>query len=123
MFSVEEKTNAYSRKSPETSHGSIVFDFTGGGEGRRASAKKSKENEGSSVQNSPSHSNRIGGGEAEPHVADKDYLVFCFGEDGAIDIVDDGSGDDHDNIATVDAVAVGSQKVSRVALVFSVTIR
>lgn len=50
---------------------------------------------------SPSRSKRInGGGKAEPHVAEGDYLVFCFRDDGAIDIID-GAGDDEDeNVRT-----------------------
>ncbi|XP_057791269.1 protein BREAKING OF ASYMMETRY IN THE STOMATAL LINEAGE [Salvia miltiorrhiza] len=79
IFDIEEKSDG---RSPETSSGSIVLDFT--------AAKKSR---GKSVQTSPSRANTING---EPHVAEEDYLVFCFREDGAIDIVNDGNEDDGD---------------------------
>lgn len=105
LIYVDEKTEALSRRSPETSNGSIVFDFTGGGGGRNTAANKSDESGGKSVQTSPSRSKRInGGGEAEPHVAEGDYLVFCFREDGAIDII--GGGDDEDENVSISKLAV-----------------
>lgn len=106
-FDVEEKADALNRRSPETSNGSIVFDFTGGGrEGHHLNTAANKSEK--SVQSSsPSRSKRINGSEAEPHVAEGDYLVFCFRDDGAIDIID-GAGDDEEdeNVRIIETVGI-----------------
>lgn len=129
MFRLEEE--------PDMSSGSIVFDSKGGDRRHKASGKMSiakkmcKEVGGELVQSS-SYNNSSSGGQAaedgnqaEPHLEEEDYIVFCFREDGAIRIINEGKSseayeenDDRENITTTAATLRPiSRKVSRMIFI------
>ncbi|KAI3463834.1 hypothetical protein Pfo_020497 [Paulownia fortunei] len=114
---LEEEPDSFCCKPPQMSKESRFFESKGAGRGHKASGKISiakkmcKEDGGESVQSSSQKSSSKGGRtaedgiRAEPRFAEEDYIVFCFRDDGAIHMINEGNSsdsyDENDEDATI----------------------
>lgn len=93
------------------SGGSIVLEFDGAGNGSRKMSAANKIRGEPILQTSLSSSSTAS--HREPRFAEEEYIVFCFREDGEIDMVNEGrSSEEHDERDGT-TTAVNSRKVSR----------
>ncbi|KAL8506333.1 hypothetical protein ACS0TY_017270 [Phlomoides rotata] len=94
-------------KSPRVSGGSIVLEFDGGSRKMSTANKIRGESIVKTSLSSSTSSYR------EPRFAEEEYIVFCFREDGEIDMVNEGSSSEEHDECNGTSTAVNSRKVSR----------
>lgn len=126
----DEESDVRSKPS-QTSKEGVVFDSKHTVRAHRTSRKTSivdktcGEDGGESIQSSSLNNSR-GGREGEPRFAEEDYIVFCFREDGAIHMIEEGKSSEaydenaeHENTTTADVQPAATLRPINRKVIFS----